>query len=257
VAGNAEGRLSTADRDTAESVRKTVAIYKKLRPYMVGDFYPLLPHDESESVWYGYQFDNPGGGKGPSHPAQKMSWEDCVKWCNARSEREGRPVCYRISGNVYRTGPSGGVTCDFVTQGYRLPTDAEWEYAGRGGLTSKRYPWGDTIDRSRANYYGYPSGYAYDLGYTGFDSRYNDRVYPYTSPVGSFAANAYGLYDMAGNVWEWCWDWYPGREGSDRVVRGSSWYMDASTCRVGYRFGGRPIEKCIAVGFRTVLPSGQ
>ena len=101
------------------------------------------------------------------------------------------------------------------SQGYRLPTEAEWEKAARGGASGHRFPWSDadTITHSRANYYVRTQNgtnyYAYDISPTPGDHPiFNDGTLPYTSPVGSFAANGYGLYDMAGNVWEWCWDWY-------------------------------------------------
>src|SRR5207249_694540 len=102
---------------------------------------------------------------------------------------------------------------NWAANGYRLPTEAEWEKAARGGLSGQRFPWGNTIDWSHANYYSFWSGgahvYSYDLAPTsGPDPAFFDNVYPYTSPVGSFGANGYGLYDMAGNVFEWCWDSY-------------------------------------------------
>jgi len=151
-----------------------------------------------------------GGGKGPAHPVHSITWYDMVKWCNARSQEEGLTPCYRVSGVVYRTGDSDAVTCDWSANGYRLPTHAEWEKAARGGLLGKRFPWGDTINHSHANYRAHGSAYSYDTSpYTEptCHPAYNDGVLPYTAPVGSFAPNGFGLYDMVGNVFEFCWDW--------------------------------------------------
>jgi formylglycine-generating enzyme required for sulfatase activity len=119
---------------------------------------------------HGYSFDNAGLGKTANHPVCWVFWYDAVKWCNARSEKEGRVPAYYIDAaqtKVYRTGQVD-VQNDWVkwNSGYRLPTDAEWEKAARGGASGHRFSWSDvdTISHSQANYYSEPGGY--DLGPT-------------------------------------------------------------------------------------------
>jgi formylglycine-generating enzyme required for sulfatase activity len=215
-----------------------------------------------------------GSGKGPNHPVQTVTWYDCVKWCNARSEREGKmPVYYTDDEQtqVYRTGNVNvtNLQVKWTENGYRLPTEAESERAARGGLPGKRFPWGDTISQKQANYSGSTGSYVYDQGPNGYNAIGNvGGTSPATSPVGSFAANGYGLNDMAGNVLEWCWDWYesPYAGGSDprgptsgslRVLRGGSWNYGAFIARCADRGISAPTNALSYFGFRAVLPPGQ
>jgi sulfatase modifying factor 1 len=218
----------------------------------------------------GYDYSYAGTDQPSNHPVHTVNWFDAVKWCNARSQMEGlTPVYYTDAGftMVYKTGEEIAPFANWSANGYRLPTEAEWEKAARGGVAGQRFPWGDTISHDHANYYS-SNSYDYDTsGANNYHPAFITGVFPNTSPVGYFSPNGYGLYDMVGNVSEWCWDWYQedyyvSSPGSDprgpagpslyRVLRGGSWTFDAFRMRVAVRNSTFPYVDNYGIGFRCV-----
>jgi sulfatase modifying factor 1 len=175
-----------------------------------------------------------GVGETPLHPVSSISWHDAVKFCNSASERAGRVPVYRVAGEVYRTGINNNVTMDLVANGYRLPSEAEWEYACRAGTTTPYY-WGNESKPGPENPYAWQTTH----------KSKGDEVSP--GVVGLKKPNAFGLFDTSGNVSEWCWDWFspeydrtrmdtplgPDR-GNWRILRGGSVALD-SFVESGYR----------------------
>lgn len=213
----------------------------------------------SWAITNGYSFENQGLGKAYDHPVHTVNWYDCVKWCNARSEKAGLEPCYTVSGIIYRSGRDYyelDMSCNFACDGYRLPTSEEWEYAARGGISEARFAWGyNTARHSQANYNSDPS-YDYDRSPTvGYHPDFNDGFEPYTCPVGTFSHNGYGLHNMAGNVREWCWEgtW------SLRKIKGGSWSGHAGHMRNRYLYdmdhGAVADTGSNVIGFRTVRSS--
>ena len=195
---------------------------------------------------------NPSNFKGDNLPVENVSWFDAVEYCNRRSQREGLTPPYIISGS----GISRTVTWNRSANGYRLPTEAEWEYACRAGTTTP-FSTGNNITTAQANYNG---NNPYNNNAKG---EYRGR----TTPVGTFAANAWGLYDMHGNVWEWCWDWYGdyasgaqtdpagALSGSYRVYRGGSWGSNGQYLRSAVRNNSiLPSSRLSGLGFRLLRP---
>jgi len=206
---------------------------------------------------------NPSYFKGANLPVENVSWYDAVEYCNALSQREGLTPAYTIDKS--RSDPNNKneydnlkwlVTRNPNANGYRLPTEAEWEYACRAGTTTP-FSTGNNITTSQANYDG---NYPYNNNAKG---TYREK----TTPVGSFAANRWGLYDMHGNVWEWCWDWYGEYKneaqtnptgavsGASRVIRGGGWNSNAGgSVRSASRSDGYPSGRYANIGFRLVRP---
>ncbi len=178
--------------------------------------------------------------KGDNRPVESVSWNEAVEYCNRRSQKEGLTQAYRNSGGV--------IVCDFNANGYRLPTEAEWEYAAKGG----------NKDLMTYEYSG--SNSAETVAW------YKDNSGGSTHDVGMKAPNSLGIYDMSGNVWEWCWDWYGSygsgaqtdpvgaSSGSYRVARGGSWYYSAQFVRSTFRNYLAPSFRYVNLGIRLVCP---
>jgi formylglycine-generating enzyme required for sulfatase activity len=179
---------------------------------------------------------------GDSLPVVRVSWYDVVKWCNARSEKEGKTAVYQANGGVYRSGEFGSEGSEAVTvksgaNGYRLPFEKEWEWAARGGLSSK--------------------GYTYSGGnVVGEVAWIDENSGGGTKAVGGKKANELGLSDMSGNVWEWVWDVFGGT--SYRRIRGGSWNGNAFIAEVSNRdYADYPDLRYSDYGFRVAFSSGQ
>jgi formylglycine-generating enzyme required for sulfatase activity len=188
---------------------------------------------------------NPYFSQTDNHPVVLVSWNDAVQYCNWLSDQEKLTLAYTIDGY--------NVTMNKNANGYRLPTEEEWEYACRAG-TKTPFSTGKNIKTSQANYNG---NYPYKKNAKG---EYRKK----TTVVGSFSPNAYGLYDMHGNVWEWCWDWYGNYTGesrpnpnysgfeANRVFRGGGWESEANLVRSAVRDFAIPDNRNDCTGFRLV-----
>ena len=206
-------------------------------------------------------------GDGDNYPAYFVSWYDALVYCNKRSIAEGLTPCYSISGNTdpskWGTVPTSSdstwnaAVCDWNANGYRLPTEAEWEYAARAGdNTVSSLTWAGTNSSSNLGEYAW----------------YYDNSSDKTHPVGTKKSNAFGLYDMSGNVLEWCWNWRTScydteteggtnptgaSSGDFRVFRGGGWFFYSVSCTVSDRSLNFPTFRDLYLGFRVVRASSN
>lgn len=205
--------------------------------------YYIAKTETTQELWASVMGSNPSRFQGKDRPVEYVSWYDAVRFCNALSKAEGLEEPYTISGS--------SVQWNREANGYRLPTEAEWEYAARGG------PLGAITETAltRAYYSGgnNPSSVAW----------YDANSGRTTKSVATKEANELGLYDMSGNVWEWCWDWYnnypetpqenpagPEVSSGRRVMRGGAWFTPVNLIRTTYRYWNAPSFKVNSVGFR-------
>lgn len=214
----------------------------------INDFM-LARHELSQKLYREVMGNNPSAHQGDELPVENISWFDAIRFCNALSHKNGLEPAYEInqlpSGDIH-------VTWNKTANGFRLPTEAEWEFAARAG-SSTPFNTGENISANQANYYGtYP-----------YRDRPSELYRGETIAIGSFRPNVWELYDMHGNVWEWCWDRYgayqqdnesinpTGAEiGQFRVNRGGGFNDFGKHLRSAYRAAHNPNNKTFNIGMR-------
>ena len=214
---------------------------KPVHEVKVSSFY-MGKYEVAQEEYQDVMGSNPSDFRGNNRPVENVSWYKAVEYCNRLSKKEGLTPCYSGSGD--------NITCNWNANGYRLPTEAEWEYAARGGINKDDYIYSGSNDINEVAWY-------------------IKNSWRKTHNVGTKKANSLGIYDMSGNVDEWCWDWYDEAyysksprnnptgtsAGADRVVHGGYWYDVSVRCAVFYRSHGNQGLRQDNIGFRVVRAS--
>lgn len=203
----------------------------ELDSFYIGQF------EITQQQWREVTTKNPSKFKGGMLPVESVNWYDCLEFCNMLSRKEGLTPCYSGSGE--------NITCDWSANGYRLPTEAEWEFAARGGNPSKGYSYSGSNEADKVAWFMSNSNYQ-------------------THTVASKQPNELGIYDMSGNVSEWCWDRYEANStypeknphgpesGRLHIIRGGAWFHNEMVCRITYRDYYPPVMFFDSVGFRVL-----
>jgi formylglycine-generating enzyme required for sulfatase activity len=219
---------------------------KPVHSITVDDFL-MGRYQVTQKEWTEVMGSNPSLFKGDYKPVESVSWYDAVEFCNKKSELEGLQKCY--------SGEGEDIACDFSKNGYRLPTEAEWEYAARGGNLAN----GLDLRNGNKTYYKYSGSNTIDDV-----AWYSCNSGNKTHPVGRKQANELGIYDMSGNVCEWCYDRYvpyyndsyikqrSSLSSRTRINKGGAWIFDANNCRVAFRDSDYPDDSFDLIGFRLV-----
>ena len=253
--------------EDGENSNKPVHKVTITKPFYMGKYEVTQAEYEKYCSYTESYSPSSGYGYGDNYPAYYVSWYDALVYCNKRSIAEGLTPCYSIDGSIdpeeWGELPPAwddplcdtwdAATCNWNANGYRLPTEAEWEYAARAGdKTVDSLTYSGTSDVNKFGDYAW----------------YMDNSNSTTHEVGTKLQNAFGLYDMSGNVWEWCWNWFTDSydttteggsdptgtsAGSHRVFRGGSWYYGSVYCAVSYRGDYEyPYYRGFNLGFRVV-----
>ena len=232
---------------------------------VISDFY-ISKYEVTQKEWMEVMENNPSEFKGDDLPVDSISWYDCIEYCNNRSLKEGLNPYYnvdRIHKDPYNYSENDDmkwtVTINEKANGYRLPTEAEWEYAAGGGQESKSYTYSGDDNIDEVAWYWMNSGDKSLTGEWSWPVIQNNKNR--TKPVGSKKSNELGLYDMSGNVREWCWDWYGDilgiSSGALRSWRGGGWLGDDQACETSYRGSFEANGKGSDQGFRICRNRGK